>query len=118
MAGGGDDVKPDCERCGGDPSHGVCPETLAEMRAVSEANHRADEEERKSRERSESISRIIDKAAVGSRLALFAAVQAAVGSIVDESRPDVDYRLARIEKALDIGAPYGSPEHLASLEDR
>lgn len=111
-------MKPDCERCGGDPSHGVCPETLAEMRAVSEANHRADEEERKSRERSESISRIIDKAAVGSRLALFAAVQAAVGSIVDESRPDVDYRLARIEKALDIGAPYGSPEHLASLEDR
>jgi hypothetical protein len=63
------------------------------------------------------VSRIMDKAAIADRQALFAALQAAVAAIVDlQHRPDLSGApFERVERALDVGAPYGSPEHLASL---
>ena len=62
------------------------------------------------------IDRIMDKAAAADRRALFAAVQAAVGEIVDAhyGMPR-EHTLQAVEKALDLGAEYGSPEHIASL---
>jgi len=62
------------------------------------------------------VGRIMDKAATADRRALFAALQAALGPIIDAKYGRVDEGgLERVEKALDLGAPYGSPEHLASL---
>ena len=65
----------------------------------------------------EIVSRIMDKAAESDRRGLFAGLQAALASVID-----VEYGhysgsgLEQIERALDVGAEYGSPEQLASLE--
>lgn len=64
------------------------------------------------------VGRIMDKAQGSDRQALFAALQAAVGVMIDAKyRGFPDDGFARVEKALDIGAPYGSPEQIASMEE-
>ena len=66
----------------------------------------------------EIVGRILDKAAAADRRALFAALQAALHGMIDGEHGH--YRpggIDRVERALDLGAEYGSPEHLASLED-
>jgi hypothetical protein len=64
------------------------------------------------------VGRVMDKAAVADRRALFAAVQAAVAACVDLSYRGTtfDDAMRRIERALDVGGPYGSREHLSSLD--
>ena len=67
----------------------------------------------------EITGRIMDKAATATPRALFAALQAACVSLVDaEFGHCQPGGLERVEEALDLGAEYGSPEHLASLEER
>lgn len=68
----------------------------------------------------EIIGRIMDKAAKADRRALFAALQAAVGELIDTHHDPLGRRRPRqpfciVEQALDRGAPFGSPEHLAEL---
>jgi hypothetical protein len=61
------------------------------------------------------VGRIMDKAATADRRALFAALQAALGPIIDGEHGH--YRkggLELVERALDVGAPYGSPEQAAA----
>lgn len=61
----------------------------------------------------EITGRIMDKAATANRRALFAALQAALGPIVDAEYGG--YRgggLQQVEEALELGAEAGSPEHL------
>jgi hypothetical protein len=67
----------------------------------------------------EIVSRIMDKAATADRRALFAALQAAVHSLIDYryGRITDESGITAIEKALDLGAPYGSPEHIESLDN-
>lgn len=64
------------------------------------------------------VGKIMDKAASADRRALFAAVQAAVGGMADMAHRSESFEdgLRRIDEALDVGAPYGSPEQLAYLE--
>jgi len=68
------------------------------------------------------VGRIMDKAATADRRALFAALQAAVGEIVDAHyRPTGMPRyapLSRVEEAIDLGAEVGSPEHLAHVRQK
>lgn len=62
--------------------------------------------------------RIMDKAETADRRALFAALQAALGPIIDAEFGR--YRgggLRLVEEALDRGAEYGSPEHLAEVRE-
>ena len=62
------------------------------------------------------VGRIMDKAAEADRRALFAALQAALGQIIDAEYGG--YRgggLKGVERALDVGAGYGSPEHLSKI---
>jgi len=62
------------------------------------------------------VGRIMDKAAEADRRALFAALQAALGQIIDAEHGG--YRgggLESVERALDVGAEYGSPEHLSNI---
>lgn len=63
------------------------------------------------------VSRVMAKAATAERRALFAGLQAAVVTITDmyyavdrPHGPEFDTFLERIEEALDVGGPYGSPE--------
>jgi hypothetical protein len=63
------------------------------------------------------VERIMDKAAQADRRALFAAVQAALGPIIDTEYGM--YRgqgLERVERALDVGAEFGSPEQIAHIK--
>jgi len=66
------------------------------------------------------ISRIMGKAAVADRRALFAALQAAVAVIIDlHYQPQQDRDpFERVEAAIDLGAEFGSPEHIARAEGR
>jgi hypothetical protein len=64
------------------------------------------------------VGRIMDKAAMADRRALFAALQMALSEMIDlqfggrrGSNPYV-----RVEEALDLGAEVGSPEHLAHIQ--
>lgn len=65
----------------------------------------------------EAIDRIMTRAGSADRRALRLALQAALAQVIDASnggfRGDP---YAAIEEALEVGAPYGSPEHLAHLE--
>jgi hypothetical protein len=66
----------------------------------------------------DTVGRIMDKAAEADRQALFAALQAALLAMVDmqyRGVSDLGAPLARVEAALDLGAPYGSPKHLRSI---
>lgn len=66
------------------------------------------------------VGRIMDKAATSDRRALFAGLQAALGEVIDLQHGG--HRggdpFVRIEKALDLGAEVGSPEHLAAMRDQ
>lgn len=65
------------------------------------------------------VGRIMDKAERSDGQALFAALQAALLTVTDlyysvdrPHGPGLDVILRRTEEALDVGAPYGSPEQL------
>jgi hypothetical protein len=74
------------------------------------------------------IGRIMDKAGEADRRALFAGLQAALVAMTDlyyssgrptsAHAPSLDEFMSRIEKALDVGAPYGSPEQIAEVASR
>jgi hypothetical protein len=60
---------------------------------------------------------IMDRAASADRRALFAALQAALVVITDlclrpKGDAPLDQHLGRVAAALDLGAEYGSPEHI------
>jgi hypothetical protein len=66
-------------------------------------------------ERTEVVSRIMDKASRSTPNALFAGLQAAVGVAIEQAHPmgepkDFYELLQRVEDAIDIGGPVGSPE--------